>query len=195
MIHASERNRPDVIVKRAVWKEQQSAMDAASLVFLDESGVNTNLTRRYGRARGKQRVMDSTPLNTPKTTTILSSVRTDGTTAHEFFSGALNGDIFQTTLASTLHKGDVVVMDNLRCHKVKGVIEAIEKVGAHVLYLPPYSPDFNPIEMMWSKIKAFLRKVKARTIDALISALPLAFDAVSVNDIYGWFQESGYSLS
>ena len=170
-------------------------MDAASLVFLDESGVNTNLTRRYGRARGKQRVMDSTPLNTPKTTTILSSVRTDGTTAHEFFSGALNGDIFQTTLASTLHKGDVVVMDNLRCHKVKGVIEAIKNVGAHVLYLPPYSPDFNPIEMMWSKIKAILRKVKARTIDALISALPLAFDAVSVNDIYGWFQESGYSLS
>jgi transposase len=199
MVHASERNRPDVIKKRDVWKEQQSAMDASSLVFLDESGVNTNLTRRYGRARGKQRVKDSVPLNKPKTTTILSSVRAEGKTVRKFFSGALNGDIFlkyiQEDLAPTLHKGDLVVMDNLRCHKVEGVIEAIEEVSAHVLYLPPYSPDFNPIEMMWSKIKAILRKVKARTVDTLISVLPYAFDAVCVNDIKGWFQESGYSLT
>ena len=86
-------------------------------------------------------------------------------------------------------------MDNLRCYKVKGVIEAIEKVGAHVLHLPSYSPDLNPIEMMWSKIKAILRKFKARTDDALIAALPFAFGAVSINDINGWFQASGYSLS
>jgi transposase len=86
-------------------------------------------------------------------------------------------------------------MDNLRCHKVRGVKEAIKKVGAQVLYLPPYSPDFNPIEMMWSKLKAILRKIKARTVDALLDALPNAFEAVSVSDIIGWFRESGYSLS
>jgi transposase len=199
MVHASERNRPDVITKRTIWKEQQAAMDIDSLLFLDESGVNINMTRRYGRAQGKQRVEDFAPLNTPKTTTILSSVRTDGTTVRKFISGSLNGKIFleyiQEDLAPSLHVGDFVIMDNLRCHKVEGVIEAIERVGAHVLYLPPYSPDLNPIEMMWSKIKAILRKVKARTVDALLSALPIAFNAVFVNDIIGWFHESGYSQS
>lgn len=100
-------------------------MNAASLVFLDESGVNTNLTRRYGRAKGKERVIDNAPLNTPKTTTILSSVRADGTTVAKFFSGSMNGDIFldyiQNDLVPTLHDGDWVIMDNLRCHKVQGV--------------------------------------------------------------------------
>jgi transposase len=86
-------------------------------------------------------------------------------------------------------------MDNLRCHKVKGVKEAIQQTGAQLFYLPPYSPDFNPIEMMWSKLKAILRKVKARTVDSLLEALPKAFQAVSINDITGWFLESGYSLS
>lgn len=185
--------------KRTDWIEQQSTMNVASLVFLDESGVNINLTRRYGRAKGKERVRDSAPLNTPKATTILSSVRADGTTVAKFFSGSMNGDLFldyiQNDLVPTLHDGDIIIMDNLRCHKVDGVKEAIEKVGAQALYLPPYSPDFNPIEMMWSKIKAILRKAKARTVDALVSALPYAFDVVSVNDIKGWFQESGYSLS
>jgi transposase len=177
----------------------QSSMDAASLVFLDESGVNTNLTRRYGRAKWKERVRDSTPLNTPKTTTILSSVRADGKTVAKFFSGSMNGDLFldyiQHDLAPTLHAGDLVIMDNLRCHKVSGVKKAIEKIGAQVLYLPPYSPDFNPIEMMWAKIKAILRKIKARTVDTLLDALPHVFQAISVSDIIGWFRESGYSLS
>ena len=199
MVHASERERSDVIKKREIWKEQQSTLNAASLVFLDESGVNTNLTRRYGRAKGKERVIDNAPLNTPKTTTILSSVRADGTTVAKFFSGSMNGDIFldyiQNDLVPTLRDGDLVIMDNLRCHKVQCVKETVEKVGAQVLYLPPYSPDFNPIEMMWSKIKAILRKVKARTVDSLLVALPQAFRTVSIHDILGWFQKSGYSLS
>ena len=198
MVHASERDRPDVIKKREIWKEQQSTMNATSLVFLDEGGVNTNLTRRYGRAKGKERVKDSAPQNTPKTTTILSSVRTDGTTVAKFFSGSMNGelslDYIQNDLVPTLRDGDLVIMDNLRCHKVSGVKEAVEKVGAQVLYLPPYSPDLNPIEMLWSKIKAILRKVKARTVDSLLAALPQAFHAISICDILGWFQEAGYSL-
>jgi transposase len=199
MVHASERDRADVKTKRVVWNAMQDTMDAASLVFLDESGVNTNLTRRYGRSKGKDRVMDSAPLNTPKTTTILSSVRADGTTIRKFFSGALNGGIFlryiQEDLTPSLHPGDFVIMDNLRCHKVDGVKEAIESAGAFVLYLPPYSPDFNPIEMMWSKIKAILRKLKARTVEALLAALPYAFHAVSTDDIQGWFTAAGYSQS
>ena len=199
MVHASERDRADVKAKRVIWSGMQSTMDAASLVFLDESGVNTNLTRRYGRSKGKRRVMDSAPLNTPKTTTILSSVRADGTTIRNIFSEALNGEIFlkyiKENLVPSLHSGDFVIMDNLRCHKVQGVKEAIESVGAFVMYLPPYSPDFNPIEMMWSKIKAVLRKLKARTVDALLSALPYAFSAVSTDDIRGWFIAAGYSQS
>ena len=199
MVHASERDRADVKAKRVAWSGMQSTMNAASLAFLDESGVNTNLTRRYGRSKGKERVMDSAPLNTPKTTTILSSMRADGTTIRKFFSGALNREIFlkyiQENLAPSLHPGDFVIMDNLRCHKVQGVKEAIESVGAFVMYLPPYSPDFNPIEMMWSKIKAILRKLKTRTADALLSALPYVFNAVSTDDIRGWFIAAGYSQS
>ena len=101
----------------------------------------------------------------------------------------------QHELVPSLHVGDLVIMDNLRCHKIKGIKEAILQTGAQLLYLPPYSPDFNPIEMMGSKLKAILRKVKARTVDSLLAALPKVFQAVSVSDIMGWFRESGYSLS
>jgi transposase len=182
-----------------LWKEQQPGIDISKLVFLDESGVNTDMTRHYARARNGQRANDHTPLNTGKNTTIVSSVRTDGTTVPMFLSGSLNGETFKNYieqhLAPTLHEGDIVVMDNLRCHKVKGIKQAIQKAGANVRYLPPYSPDLNPIEMMWSKIKSILRKTKARAVDALLAALPVAFHAVSVRDIIGWFHQSGYSLS
>jgi transposase len=166
-------------------------------VFLDESGGNTDMTRRYARSKNGQRANDHAPLNTGKTTTIVSSVRTDGTTVPTFLSGSLNGETFkdyiEQHLAPTLHEGDIVVMDNLRCHKVKGIKQAIEKAGAHVFYLPPYSPDLNPIEQMWSKIKAFLRKVKARSAATLMQALPTAFATVTVQDILGWFHFDGYS--
>ena len=141
----------------------------------------------------------SAPLNTPKTTTIVSSVRLNGTTVPKFFSGSMKGSMFlnyiQHELVPALHTGDLVIMDNLRCHKVKGVKEAIQQAGAQLLYLPPYSPDFNPIEMMWSKLKAVLRKVKARTVDSLLDVLPKAFNTVSASDVMGWFRESDYSLS
>ena len=151
------------------------------------------MTRRYARAKDGRRANDHTPLNTGKTTTILSSVRADGTTVPLFLSGSLNGEYIEQRLVPTLHAGDIVVMDNLRCHKVKGIKQAIEKAGAHILYLPPYSPDLNPIEQMWSKIKTLLRKVKARSVDVLLKALPSAFDAIFVQDILGWFHLDGYS--
>lgn len=195
-IHASERDRPDIVEKRKEWHETDWTESATSLVFLDESGVNTDETRHYGRAVGGERVHDATPLNTPKSTTILSSVRMNGETVHTTFSGAVNGEKFQEYLRdhlyATLKPGDIVIMDNLRAHKVQGVQEIIESVGACIVYLPPYSPDLNPIEQMWSKIKAFLRAVKARSVEALLSAIPQAFNTVSVDDIRGWFTCAGY---
>ena len=157
------------------------------------------MIRRYARARGKLRVHDYAPKGTPKKTTLVSSVRLDGTLAYRYFQGSLNGDNFleyvKEVLVPTLRKGDIVVMDNLSCHKVKGVKEAIEAAGASVRYLPPYSPDLNPIEMMWSKIKALLRKWRKTTVSELHAVIPDAFNAVSKVDILGWFGASGYSCS
>lgn len=201
-VHASEQKREDVAQARKEWKEKQEnhvELPIDKLVFLDESGVNIDMVRRYGRAKNKNRVNDYAPVNTPKKTTLVSSVRLDGTQAYEFFQGSLNGKNFlsyvKNTLIPTLKKGDIVVMDNLSCHKVKGVKEAIEEAGASVLYLPPYSPDFNPIEMMWSKMKTLLRNWKTDTPELLHSVIPDAFSSVSVSDISGWFTASGYCSS
>lgn len=201
-VHASEQKREDVAQARKEWKEKQEhhvELPVDKLVFLDESGVNIDMVRRYGRAKNKNRVNDYAPVNTPKKTTLVSSVRLDGTQAYEFFQGSLNGKNFlsyvKNTLIPTLKKGDIVVMDNLSCHKVKGVKEAIEEAGASVLYLPPYSPDFNPIEMMWSKMKTLLRNWKTDTPELLHSVIPDAFSSVSVSDISGWFTASGYCSS
>lgn len=173
-------------------------MKTASLVFLDESGVNTDMTRLYARADGGARAVDSAPLNTPTNTTIISSVRTDGDFAYTTFSGANNGERFKeylkNNLIPTLKSGDVVVMDNSKAHKVDGVKTLIESVGATVLYLLPYSPDLNPIEQMWSKIKAFLRKIKVRSVDKLFYSIPDAFRQVFIDDISGCFINSGYCL-
>ena len=201
-VHASEQKREDVAQARKEWKEKQEnhvELPVDKLVFLDESGVNIDMVRRYGRAKNKNRVNDYAPVNTPKKTTLVSSLRLDGTQAYEFFQGSLNGKNFlsyvKNTLIPTLKKGDIVVMDNLSCHKVKEVKEAIEEAGASVLYLPPYSPDFNPIEMMWSKMKTLLRNWKTDTPELLHSVIPDAFSSVSVSDISGWFTASGYCSS
>jgi transposase len=172
-------------------------MDAASLVFLDECGTNTGMTRLYGRALGGERLVDYVPDVRYERTSLLSSVRLDGTFVPLCFDGALNGEIFlkyiKDFLAPTLRTGDIVLMDQLSSHKITGISEAIEARGAFVIYLPQYSPDLNPIENMWSKIKAYLRKVKARTKDDLFIAIKDAFNSISCGDIKGWFLEAGYS--
>lgn len=196
MVHASEQNRPDVQVKRKRWVGEIAQIDATRLVFLDESGINIDMTRRYGRSKGKQRIVDSTPLNTPKTTTLLSSIRLDGSTVRTAFQGALNKERFleylRDVLVPCLRAGDVVVMDNLGSHKVAGVADLIRSAGAEPLYLPPYSPDFNPIEKMWSKLKAYFRKLKLRSVEALQTAIPKAFSTITASDAHGWFTVSGY---
>lgn len=200
MVHASEQKREKVKAQREEWQAWQKTLDWNHLVFLDESGVNLNLTRRYGRAVGKARVYDDVPLNTPQNTTLLSSIRLDHPSmVHKEITGSLNGYTFleyiRNDLAPTLKTGDIVIMDNLRVHKVDGVRQAIEDRGASVLYLPPYSPDLNPIEMMWSKIKAFLRKQKARDVFSLLNAIADAYSTVSSEDVLGWFSAAGYVQS
>jgi transposase len=173
-------------------------MDAESLVFLDECGTNTGMTRLYGRAPGGERLVDYVPDVRYERTSLLSSVRLDGTFVPLCFDGALNGEIFlkyiTDFLAPTLKPGDIVFMDQLSSHKVAGVAEAIEAREAFVIYLPQYSPDLNPIENMWSKIKAYLRKVKARTKEELFIAIKEAFNLILCKDIKGWFLEAGYSV-
>ena len=171
-------------------------MDLNRLVFLDETGAKTNMTRLRGRAPGGQRLVDSAPAGHWATTTLLSSVRLDGSTAAMAIEGATDAAVFleyaKQVLTPSLRPGDIVVMDNLSPHKMPAITTAIEACGASVWFLPPYSPDLNPIEKMWSKIKTLLRKAKARTLDALIDAIRDAIRAVTTADILGWFAESGY---
>jgi transposase len=160
--------------------------------------VNIGMTRLYGRAAKHQRVREAVPDARLHRTTILSSIRLDGTAVPLVFEGALNGELFRAyisqCLAPSLKPGDIVVMDNLSCHKVSGIVETIEAVGASVLFLPPYSPDLNPIELMWSKIKTVLRKLKIRAKALLDEAIVRAFDAVSLSDVSGWFRHDGYRI-
>lgn len=190
-------NAPDVSAKRKKWTENLSNYDIEKLVFLDESGVNTNMTRIYGRALGGTRSVDKAPLNTPTNTTILSSIRINGETSYTTYSGGTTKERFveylQNILIPTLHEGDVIVMDNLRSHHVKEVEKTINNSDKHLtlLYLPPYSPDFNPIEMMWSKIKSVLRMLKIRDISMLPDAIKTAFSKISSSDCIGWFSAVG----
>ena len=186
----------DVQEKRREWKETITPEMVEHLVFLDESGVNTDLTRLYGRALSSQRAVDHAPLNTPRTTTVLSSIRLDGEKAFTTYQGGTTGERFvqylKKTLLPTLRPGDIVVMDNMRSHHVKAVREILEAKGMKVLYLPPYSPDLNPIEKMWSKMKAILRKWKIRCLEQLPDAIERVLACVSQLDCLHWFLDSDY---
>jgi transposase len=171
-------------------------MNLERLVFIDESCAKTNMTRLYGRAKEGQRAVDETPSGHWCTTTMISSVRLDGSTACMVVDGATTKDIFKAyveqILLPTLKAGDIVVLDNLSAHKNKESRDLIESVGAELWFLPPYSPDLNPIEKMWSKIKSILRSLKARTEETLINAVAKALDAITANDVKGWFESCGY---
>jgi len=183
---------------REQWEIDQKETDVARIVFLDETSINIGMTRLYGRAHGEERVIDYVPDVRFDRVSLLSSIRLDGTLVPLTYSGTLDGKLFVAYvtqfLAPALNEGDIVIMDNASPHKVKGVVEAIEATGAFVIYQPTYIPDFNPAENMWSKIKAALRKAKARTADALFEALKDALDSVSISDIRGWFVNAGYSV-
>lgn len=168
------------------------------LVFLDESGAKTNMTRLYGRARVGERCVDHTPHGHWKTMTMLSAIRSEGVIedATVVVDGAMDGATFlsyvEQCLVPSLRPGEVVVMDNLSSHKVKGVREAIEAAGCDLWYLPPYSPDYNPIEKLWSKVKAWLRRVSADTFDTLSDAVAAALRAVAPDECGNYFTSCGY---
>jgi transposase len=169
----------------------------AQFKFLDESGVNLSMTRLYGRAAPDQRVVESTPLPSGPRTTTLAVIGATGITAPLVLSGAVNGTIFsgyvEQCVVPTLQPGDILFMDNLSAHKVAGIATLIEACGARLIYLPPYSSDFNPIELAWSKVKTLLRRLKARTFPALIAALKQALLAITLQDVQGWFAHCGYA--
>jgi transposase len=156
------------------------------------------MTRLRGRSPQGQRVHDDTPLCHWSSTTMISSLRLDGTTACMTVEGATTSEVFRAyvehILVPTLRPGDVVVLDNLSPHKDKAALALIEQAGAEVRFLPPYSPDFNPIEKMWSKIKTLLRSAKARSDEALLEALGSALARVTAQDAMGWFASCGYSI-
>jgi len=156
------------------------------------------MTRLRGRARRGRRLHASAPVGHWHTTTMISSIRLDGSTACLAIEGPTDTEVFRAYVAEilvpTLRRGDIVVMDNLRPHKNPQTLELIEQAGAEVLFLPAYSPDLNPIEKMWSKVKNRLRSLAARTVDQLQTAIASALDEVTANDAAGWFNSCGYSF-
>jgi len=172
-------------------------MDPASFVFLDETGASTNMVRRYGWSTRGDRLVDAAPHGHWRTTTFVAGLRSSGVIAPFVLDGPMTGEAFRAYveqfLAPALSPGDVVVMDNLSAHKVAGVAEAIAAVGASILYLPPYSPDLNPIEQMFAKLKALLRKAAARTREALWNAIGHLLKAFSPDECRSYLHHAGYA--
>lgn len=173
-------------------------LDAGRLIYLDESGANTAMTRTRGRAAAGQRVVAEVPHGHWAITTMISAIRLTGVVASLMFQGSTDAEAFafyvEKILGPELKSGDIVVMDNLSSHKTERVRQAIESRGARVLLLPPYSPDLNPIEKMWSKVKTALRKAAARTVDSLWDAIGKALDQVTANDCRGFFDSCGIPI-
>jgi len=185
-----------VKAQRQAWRAAQPALDPARLVFVDETWASTNLARRYGRAPAGERVVGAVPQGHWQTTTFVAALRADGKTAPLVVDGAIDGESFvayvEQVLVPTLRPGDLVVLDNLSCHRRAGVREAIEAAGCSLLYLPPYSPDFNPIEPAFAKLKALLRKAARRTVEGLWAFLGQALEAFAPEECRNYFRHCGY---
>ena len=174
----------------------QPDLNPERLVFIDETGAATDMARRYGRCPRGQRLVSSVPWGHWKTTTFVAALRINGIQAPCVFDGPMDGPSFRAYVEQfvvpILRSGDIVIMDNLPSHRVAGIRTAIEGAGAELRYLPPYSPDHNPIEQFFAKLKAFLRKVAARTIDALMAAIAQALTIVSPQECRNYLADQGY---
>ena len=183
--------------KREDWQARQSAWDPRKLVFLDETWASTNMTRTHGRCLQGRRLVMHVPQSHWKTTTFIVSLRVEGLTAPTVVDGPMTGDVFvayiEQQLVPTLKPGDIVVMDNLSSHKREAVKTAIEAAGAELRYLPPYSPDLNPIEKAFSKLKAKLRAAELRKVPELEDFLGQVLDAFTPAECENYFKSSGYS--
>src|SRR4051795_4582519 len=196
-LHAAEQNRPDVAKAREAWREAQPKLNPGRLVFIDETWVKTNMVRTRGRCARGERLIDTSPHGHWKTSTFIAGLRADGLVAPFVCDGAINGELFpayvEQILVPILRSGDHVVMDNLACHKKPAVRRAIEAVGAVVLFLPPYSPDLNPIEQLFAKLKHLIRKAEPRTIDATWRKVGDLLDAFSPAECANYLKNSGYA--
>lgn len=193
---ASEQDRPDVVERRQQWRATQPDIDPGRFVFIDETWAKTNMTRTYGRSLLGTRLIEKTPCGRWQTTTFLGALRSTGFIAPLTVEGAINGPLFRAWveqhLAPVLRPGDIVVMDNLSSHKVAGVREAIEGAEAELRYLPPYSPDLNPIELAFSKLKKLLRDGAERTVDKLWRLCGRILDEFKECECRNYFQHCGY---
>ncbi len=185
-----------MLERRIEWFDGQLDLDPAKLVFIDETGASTKMTRAYGRSLLGERCVASIPYGHWKTTTFTAGLRLGAMVAPMVLDGPMDGNAFiayvEQVLAPELDKGDIVVMDNLPAHKVTGVRQAIENAGAKLLYLPPYSPDFNPIEMAFSKLKAQLKKAAKRTINDLWEFIGSLIEKFTPNECENYFKAAGY---
>ena len=192
----SEQDRSDVAQARDEWRASQGELNPERLVFIDETGAATDMARRYGRCPRGQRLVSSVPWGHWKTTTFVAALRVGEIAAPCVFDGPMDGPSFRAYVEQfvvpILREGDIVVMDNLASHKVAGIREAIESAGAELRYLSSYSPDFNPIEQFFAKLKALLRKAAARTIEALIAAIAQALTKVSPQECENYLANQGY---
>lgn len=194
---AAEQQRADVVNKRKNWRACQRRWNAGQLVFLDETWAKTNMTRGWGWSLRGARLVESVPHGHWQTTTLLCGIRCSGPVAPLVVDGAINGDIFRSWteqhLIKELNRGDIVVMDNLNSHKVVGIAEAISSVGARVRYLPPYSPDLNPIEQMFAKLKHLIRSAGERVVETLWSRIGKLLDQFDPEECYNYIKHAGYT--
>lgn len=198
-LHAAEQERPDVAQARQVWAAEQADLAVDRLVFLDETWATTAMTPTRGRSPKGVRCIGRAPAGHWRTTTFLGALRCDGLMAPLVFDGPINGPIFRAwveqALAPELRPGDIVIMDNLGSHKVAGIQAAIEATGAQLRYLPPCSPDYNPIEQVFAKMKALLRKTSARTVQALWDAFGQLLDQFTPDECGRYIRHAGYGQS
>jgi transposase len=196
-LRATEQKRKDVARARRKWIREQGLLDPAKLVFIDETSVNTNMVRLYGRAPCGVRLIDHVPFGQWETLTFVSALRHDGMVAPMLIEGPMNGELFlayvEQCLVPTLKPQDIVVVDNLGSHKVAGVAEAIEAAGATLRYLPQYSPDLNPIEMPFSKFKACLRKLAQRTIPGIRRGIRSFLSSLKRQECANYLRHAGYA--
>jgi transposase len=194
--HAAEQDRPDILKRRWAWFDGQPNLDPDRLVFIDETWASTNMARTYGRAPRGERLRAAIPHGHWKTTTFVAGLRNTGMIAPMVLDGPINGELFQAyvdqVLVPELRRGDVVIMDNLGSHKGAGIRTSIEAAGATLLYLPPYSPDFNPIEQAFAKLKSALRRAAERTLDGLWATIGHVIQAFTPAECANYFAAAGY---
>jgi transposase len=195
-LRAAERKRADVARARRRWMREQGLLDPARLVFIDETAVSTNMVRLNGWSPRGERLVGDVPMGRWETLTFIAGFRQSGIVAPMLIKGAMNGETFlayiEQCLAPTLRRRDIVILDNVPFHKVSGVDEAIQARRAELRYLPPYSPEFNPIEMVFHPLKTLLRKAAERTIEGLERCIGTFIHTLAPSMCTGYFRHAGY---